>query len=89
MPRPDRSISGVHVAIRDEQIEPTVVVEIGKSGSPAERRERPRSNTGLMADVAEDAFGAVLIQRVVVLGEIRDEHVQPTTFGPNAVTYAC
>ena len=50
---PNRSISGVDVAVGDEEIEQAVVVEIGEPGAPAEVRERRRHDTSLMAHVAE------------------------------------
>ncbi len=62
--------------VGDEEVEQTVVVEVAESRAPPEITERTRHHARLVAHVGEESGRAVLVERVVVAGEVGDEYVE-------------
>src|SRR4029079_12770773 len=65
---------GVDVAVDEEEIEPSVVIEIDERGAPAEPARVHADARGKRAVVAQ-AAAAVLVERRRVAGEVRLEDV--------------
>ena len=65
----------VDVAVGDDEVEPAVVVVIGEGGPPAEERDARTGDARRIADVREEALAVVVVEDVVVVGEVRDVEV--------------
>src|SRR4030095_13727360 len=65
----------IHVAVREEQIEPAVVVEIDERGAPPEP-PRVQADAGREGAILAEPVAGVGIQRRRIAGEVRLEDVQ-------------
>src|SRR5580704_16807362 len=66
---------GIDVAVDQQEIGPTVIVEIEKHGAPAEILG-VQAEAGVKSDIVEGAIAVVAIERGSVVGEIGFENVQ-------------
>ncbi len=62
----------IHVPAYDDQIEPTVIVEIDKRIAPFHPADRRQGDARLIRNVVKLPVAVVAIQGVVVIGEMRD-----------------
>src|SRR5205085_7227958 len=66
---------GVDVTVGDDNILPPVAVEVHEGRAPAEKRNRRLAESRLESYVGEVAFAIVVVERVRVVGEVRDVEV--------------
>ena len=67
----------IHLSRGDEDVLPPVVVVIDKPGSPADKGHRDLGDPGRHGPLDEGAVVLVVIQVIVVVGEIRLRDVEP------------
>src|SRR5260370_38420093 len=60
------------MSVGHEEVEQSVVIEVEKACAPAEKRNRKCGDSSAKADVSEGRVPFIPVQRVVVVGEIRD-----------------
>src|SRR5260370_33535836 len=65
------------VALRDKKIFPSIVVVIQKANAPSGVRHGGARNTSAEAGIGETGGAIVLVERVALVGEIRDDQVRP------------
>src|SRR5713226_1235981 len=65
------------VALRDKEIFPSIVVVIQKANAPSGVQHGGARNAGAEAGIGETGVTIVLVERVALVGEIRDDQVRP------------
>ena len=68
----------VDVAVGDEDVEAAVVVDVDEPDAPPEVRPGSGGDARCVAAIGEDPGRTVLVQRVVVVREVRDDEVGKT-----------
>src|SRR5260370_17305237 len=66
------------MSVGHEEVEQSVVIEVEKACAPAEKRNRKCGDSSAKADVSEGRVPFIPVQRVVVVGEIRDVKINFT-----------
>src|ERR1700674_3701875 len=66
----------IDVAIGDENIEETVIVEVEEAGSPCEKWNRGVAEAGAEGNVGEISAAVVAVKGLVIVGEGGDEEVK-------------
>src|SRR5260370_11422017 len=65
------------VALRDKEIVPSIVVVIQKANAPSGVQHGGARNSRAEAGIGETGVAIVLVERVALVGEIRDDQVRP------------
>src|SRR5260370_41112346 len=67
--------AGIDVSIGNEYVEQTVVIVLEKARAPAQKRYRQCRDSSAEADVGKGRVTVITVERVVIVGEIRDVEI--------------